>query len=180
MQAAKNWCDGERVKKLRILMSSKQGPSTDQHTSSSSFMNSITIVVIGFKKKKHHSTHIRRRSKQQNKIVLPSTSLPPAHQFITSDHWQYSSFPTTKQYSVAPKDHWHQFSFCVVFLSLLFSFPQHEDRLEASIRVIVSVVCTKEEKERESTVKVNFGFLQLSFKRLWEMLEKLNLPLRLY
>jgi len=53
-----------------------------------------------------------------------------------------------------------------VFLSLLFSFPQHEDRLEASIRVIVSVVCTKEEKERESTVKVNFGFLQLSFKRL--------------
>jgi hypothetical protein len=25
MQAAKNWCDGERVKKLGILMSSKQG-----------------------------------------------------------------------------------------------------------------------------------------------------------
>ena len=51
-----------------------------------------------------------------------------------------------------------------MFVSLLFSFPQDEDRLEASIRVIVSVVCTtKEEKERESTVKVNFGFLQLSY-----------------
>jgi hypothetical protein len=29
MQAAKNWCDGERVKKLGILMSSKQGLTHD-------------------------------------------------------------------------------------------------------------------------------------------------------
>ena len=67
-----------------------------------------------------------------------------------------------------------------MFVSLLFSFPQHEDRLEASIPVIVSVVCTKEEKERESTVKVNFGFLQLSFKRLSEMMEKVEFAPKVY
>jgi len=41
-------------------------------------------------------------------------------------------------------------------------------------------VCTKEEKERESTVKVNFGFLQLSFKRLSEMMEKVEFAPKVY
>jgi hypothetical protein len=51
------------------------------------------------------------------------------------------------------KDHWHQFSFCVVFVSLLFSFPQDEDRFEAS----VSVLCTKEEKELWPCLDPKFG-----------------------
>jgi hypothetical protein len=33
MQAVKNWCDGERVKKLGILMSSKQGVDFVQESS---------------------------------------------------------------------------------------------------------------------------------------------------
>jgi hypothetical protein len=55
-------------------------PSTDQHTSSSSFMNSITIVVIGFKKKRSTTAQISDGG-ANNKIRY--YRLPVYHQHIS-------------------------------------------------------------------------------------------------